>query len=109
MLNNEIEEGVNSGWVSDFDAAAYLKEIKDIFNNKKGGGIKEKDTRYNDRIDNKYIEKNNKYIEFNNKYIEFNNEYIEFNNKIDDKYICNKFNKKKVENKKVRFKNNKCF
>jgi antitoxin ParD1/3/4 len=29
MLNNAIEEGVNSGWVSDFDAAAYLKEIKD--------------------------------------------------------------------------------
>ena len=28
-LNDAIEEGVNSGWVSDFDAAAYLKEIKE--------------------------------------------------------------------------------
>ena len=28
MLNNAIEEGVNSGWVSDFDAAAYLKYLK---------------------------------------------------------------------------------
>ena len=27
-LNNAIEVGMNSGWVSDFDADAYLKEIK---------------------------------------------------------------------------------
>ena len=30
-LNNAIEEGLNSGWVSDFDSQAYLKEIKSAF------------------------------------------------------------------------------
>ena len=27
-LNNAIEVGMNSGWVSDFDAEAYLKDLK---------------------------------------------------------------------------------
>jgi antitoxin ParD1/3/4 len=27
-LNNAIEVGMNSGWVSDFDADAYLKDLK---------------------------------------------------------------------------------
>jgi antitoxin ParD1/3/4 len=27
-LNNALEEGLASGWVSDFDSQAYLKEIK---------------------------------------------------------------------------------